>query len=428
MVMFTCSWWQFGCKAKETIQDIASSALEDLANSLSSAFAKALTELSTFWVDIPTVNLSTAAGARAFVQSSTFWMTTALVILSIIVAGIKTIAERRNEPAMELVKSLLTMVIIGGVSVSAVQLLVDISDEFSSWIVTRATVNSDLVLLVNPLAGSQGAAGAAADAVVVTSPAVSSIPIAVIIVGGIVGVLASLVQMGLMILRGAMLILLTGILPLAAAMTNTSWGKEWLTKAVGWLAAFLLYKPAAAIIYSTAIILLDSESAFSALDGIMRYAMALMTIGMGVFALPALIKFIMPATAALGASGGGGMGFGAMMGAGYMMSSMNSAPSGAVASDTAGQAAASSASGASGAASASAGAGAGAAAAAGPLGVAAEIGMKAGRKLKEGVQTEVESAGAGGASPSGSRRLGESGGPSGAGEAGPTGASEARDE
>lgn len=428
MVMFTCSWWQFGCKAKETIQDIASSALEDLANSLSSAFAKALTELSTFWVDIPTVNLSSAAGARAFVQSSTFWMTSSLVILSIIVAGIKIIADRRNEPAMELVKSLLTMVIIGGVSVSAVQLLVDISDEFSSWIVTRATVNSDLVLLVNPLAGDQGTAGAAA-AVAVTSPAVSSIPIAVIIVGGIVGVLASLVQMGLMILRGAMLILLTGILPLAAAMTNTSWGKEWLTKAVGWLAAFLLYKPAAAIIYSTAIILLDSESAFSALDGIMRYAMALMTIGMGVFALPALIKFIMPATAALGTSGGGGMGFGAMMGAGYMMSSMNSAPSGAVASDTAGQAAASSASGASGAASASAGAGAGAAAAAGPLGVAAQLGMQAGSKLKEGVQTEVESAGGqGGASPSGSTRLGESDRHSGAGEAGPTGASEARDE
>ncbi|MDO5722477.1 MAG: hypothetical protein Q4P06_08065 [Actinomycetaceae bacterium] len=412
----SCRFWEIGCKAKETVAEAAAGAVQDLGNAISSALARALTELSTFWVDIPTVDISVADGARAFIQGSTAWMTVALVMLSIMIAGFKIILERRGEPGVELVKSLLTVVVVAGVSVTGIQLLVDISDEFSVWVLQRASVESDLVLLLNPTGLASGVNA-------------GMYPVAIMIVGGIVGIIASIIQMGLMLLRGVMLIILTGILPLAAAMTNSAWGKEWLTKTVGWLIAFLLYKPAAAIIYATAIMLLDSGGGFVSVEGIIRFAMALMTIGMGILALPSLIKFIMPATAALSSGGGGGgmMGMAAMMGASHMMSSSQSAPSGAVAADSAASSSMGAASGAS-SAGAGASASAGAAAAAGPAAPLVIAGMEGAKAVKGAAEdaTETATSSAGSSAPSGSAPS-HSGGDSPA-EGGPSGAGEARDE
>ena len=50
-----------------------------------------------------------------------------------------------------------------------------------------------------------------------------------------------------------MLILLLGVLPIAAAATNTEMGRGWFKQIIAWLLAFILYKPVAAIVYATAI-------------------------------------------------------------------------------------------------------------------------------------------------------------------------------
>ena len=64
-------------------------------------------------------------------------------------------------------------------------------------------------------------------------------------------IIVAVVQIILMLARGGMLVVLTGILPLsaAAAMSGES-GKGWFNKNVAWLVAFILYKPAAAIMVS----------------------------------------------------------------------------------------------------------------------------------------------------------------------------------
>ena len=64
-----------------------------------------------------------------------------------------------------------------------------------------------------------------------------------------------------MVVRSGMLVILAGILPTTAAFTNTEMGRQWFQKAVGWTIAFILYKPAAAIVYSVAFLLMGSTRA-----------------------------------------------------------------------------------------------------------------------------------------------------------------------
>ncbi|MFX7844978.1 hypothetical protein ABTK14_22265, partial [Acinetobacter baumannii] len=79
-----------------------------------------------------------------------------------------------------------------------------------------------------------------------TNPATGGLGALLIIILGLIAILATAFQIVLMIARGGMLVILTGILPLSAAATNTEMGKGWFKKNVGWLVAFILYKPAAA--------------------------------------------------------------------------------------------------------------------------------------------------------------------------------------
>ena len=89
-----------------------------------------------------------------------------------------------------------------------------------------------------------------------------------------------------------------GILPLAAAMSNTEMGMHWFKKAWAWLIAFALYKPAAAVVYAVAFVLPGQQGINALMSGIMMLVLA-------VLALPALLRFVVPATAAV--AGGGGM-------------------------------------------------------------------------------------------------------------------------
>ncbi len=53
------------------------------------------------------------------------------------------------------------------------------------------------------------------------------------IVLGIIAFLATVIQIMLMLVRGGMLVLLVGTLPLVAAFSNTEMGMQWFRKAGG---------------------------------------------------------------------------------------------------------------------------------------------------------------------------------------------------
>ena len=106
-----------------------------------------------------------------------------------------------------------------------------------------------------------------------------------------------------MVVRGGMLVILAGILPLSASATNTERGRTWFKKCVAWLVAFILYKPAAAIVYATAFRLAGSD-VFGSGDELMSAITGLVLMVLALLALPALMRFVTPMVAAM-ASGAG---------------------------------------------------------------------------------------------------------------------------
>jgi len=113
---------------------------------------------------------------------------------------------------------------------------------------------------------------------------------------------ASIVQAFLSIIRDALLIVLIGGLPLAAAASISPSGRQTWHKMIGWLIAFILFKPVAAMCYAGAL-----WSVTNASNEIDQIAGIFLVILAAVLTLPALKRLIGPQVE----KGGGG---GAMLG------------------------------------------------------------------------------------------------------------------
>jgi hypothetical protein len=274
--------------------------------------AKAVASVGALWVKVGTPNLTTSNGgstpsdAVGFLQGSLWWYMAAAAVLSVIIAGAKMAWEGRAEPGRELLKSLMTLVVVAGAGLTAISLAVAAADGFAKWIIDSSLHGTDFATNIRSLLGLT---------------AINGLGAMIVIIFGLAAFVASLVQIGLMVVRGGMLVILSGIWPLSASATNTEWGRAWFQKCVAWLVAFILYKPAAAIVYATAFRLegsdvFDGDELMSAVSGLVLMVLALI-------ALPALMRFAMPMVAAIAGGGGGG---GGMMAAGAIASM----PTGAV--------------------------------------------------------------------------------------------------
>ena len=193
-------------------------------------------------VDTPSVttNGTTPTNAVGFIQDQLWWYMAAAAVLSVIIGGARMAWEQRSQPGMELLRSLLTLVVVSGCGLAVISLLVEASDQFAAE--RRSTPGSDGLDFDEKLATMLGFTGGDRRAL---GPML-------VIVMGLIAIFVSIVQVMLMIVRSGMLVLLAGALPLAAAFTNTEAGRMWFRRFVAWTAAFILYKPAAAIIYATA--------------------------------------------------------------------------------------------------------------------------------------------------------------------------------
>ncbi|MDU0328480.1 hypothetical protein RWH43_17105 [Microbacterium sp. KSW2-21] len=248
-----------------------------------------------------------AGGAVLFLQSSLWWYMGAAAVVSVIIGGIRMGWEQRAEPGKETIESLLTLIVVAGSGVTLVGLLVSAFDSFSVWILNGSLscdVGADsacfgenivnlLALTSNPNAGGLGSL--------------------LIIILGIIAILATAAQIVLMIARGGMLVILTGILPLSASATNTEMGKNWFKKNVGWLVAFILYKPAAAIVYAAAFQLVGTNIFQDDGTGFIAVLTGLILMVLALFAMPALMRFVTPLVSSLSAGAGGALGAAAIM-------------------------------------------------------------------------------------------------------------------
>ena len=306
-----CDWWNFSCQAGDFVNDRANDAIKDMAQAIADAVGNVIKTLGTFWVNVGTPSLTTVPGGSTasepvlFLQSSLYFWTAALAVLSVLVGAAKMIIERRGAPLRDLARSLATLVVVSGAGVAAVGLLTVSADQFSAWIINNSTGGTSFNDNITGML-----------ALSATSP-IGSI---MIILLGLIAILASVLQIVLMIVRGGLLVVLTGIFPTAAAFTNTEAGKGWFQKCTAWLIAFILYKPAAAIIYATAFRLSGAKIFGNGGDG-KDFGSALLTTVTGLalmvialFAMPALMRFVTPMVGAV-AGGGGALAAGTVAGA-----------------------------------------------------------------------------------------------------------------
>ncbi|WP_434740669.1 hypothetical protein [Micromonospora sp. SH-82] len=284
---------------------------EDLAEQSTKAAAGMMEALLTGWLSIQSPDVSTGtcwtpAGTQDllcdkpvdYLRAYTHWAVAAIAVGAVLVAALRLAWERNGQAAGSFTKGLVTMVVLAGAGVPAVQLLIEIGDAYSTWIVDAAA-DEDLGKRLQLFAPA----------------ALTPNPSWLMVIGiSLMMFLTTMVQLLLLLARGAGLILLAGLLPLAAAAGISGSGRAIRDRYLTWLLALVLYKPAAATIYAAVFWLLGKGNDLTTLlTGLAMFCMAIV-------ALPALLRLIAPAVSTLSSGGSGGAGMAAASSVGQVAS------------------------------------------------------------------------------------------------------------
>lgn len=273
---------------------LAASQFDHLVEWIGRGAAKTVQLTIAGWISVPSPNLSDSSGSIPYLTAALRPITyTVLVLVMVAVAG-KMALDQRGEDAKQLGVGLLKFLILCGLGTASVSLLTEFGDQYSNWILDTSTLSA-----TGETAGLRALAllALAAPAGVASFPISSS---AALVLYTLV-LLSSLAQIVLIYVRAIVLVLLLGMLPIAAAAGLTRTGRPMLDRYLAWGLAWLLWKPVAATVYAAGFYMMGTGGSPSFVAG-------LATLGMAVFALPALLRVMAPMTAALGSGGGGGSG------------------------------------------------------------------------------------------------------------------------
>jgi hypothetical protein len=282
------------CVAGNVIKSVASGATGDVLSGIAQAINAGVnwvvTNTATWWVRIPSPDLA-AEPAVARIQQWLLPITAAVAADGVIAAGARMALTRRANPLLDITGGLLTVAASGTLGLAAVTLLLKAGDAWSEWVLQASTGGhfTQRLNLVLQLGG--GAAPA------------------VVLVFGLVAIVMSLLQAILMLFRQAALVILGGVLPLAAAGSIAPMTRAWVRRVTAWTLALICYKPAAAAVYAAAFTMIGSGR--SPRTVLMGFVMMLMS----VLGLPAMMRFFTWTTGSIGSSGGGG---GQLLGAATM--------------------------------------------------------------------------------------------------------------
>jgi len=302
-----CKFYEVTCVAGSVTGAVASkvtnSFLEEIRKSAADMTVSILKTLGTFWLNIPSPNVAnadgTAGGPAGFLQGNLGYLTILAAVFGLIVCGARLGITARSEHGAEAVKMLVRLIAVTAAGAGIVAILIKGGDDFSPWIIRTAT----------------GAPFDQTAPSLLTNEGLLAMTPLLTIVVALFAVFGAGAMVIFMILRGALLIILIAVWPLATSLTGTEQGMQWYKKINAYLIAFVLLKPVASIIYSAGFLLLKDGHGFQTTDPGVSALMASLT-GMAILAvaglsLPALLRFVAPAAAA----GSGAMTGAAVMGA-----------------------------------------------------------------------------------------------------------------
>ncbi len=339
---------------------LASAGFDAVVKEFAKGVGNIVQTLATFWTDVPTEHLSTAAGTPVGMLTAMLdWVMLAVGLLSMLLVAARMALTHRGDALTDAGTGIVRFILVTSCQVPAVALLAGAGDEFSRWIINTA---------------ADGNFDGRVAAVFGTALASGPLGTAVVFIGCLLAIVTSIAQVIAMVARNGVLIITAAASPAAAAAAIYKGNEEMWRKLWMWQLVFVLYKPVAATVYAAAFVTIgNGKSATDQLSGL-----ALMI--MSVLALPALLRLMMPISARMSAGGGGGALAGAAIAASGVGSVLAARHSGGGGSSSGGSGG-SGPQGPSGAAgvnisapgaatAAGAGASAGAGAAAGPPGIA----------------------------------------------------------
>lgn len=395
-----CGAFDAVCGVGNLVSDTANGVVGDFVKSLAEGTISVLKVVNSFWIYLPSPDV--ASSAITTIQNNLSWYVYAFAVLGLFLAIGRMLLSGDFKGGAPGVKMIVNLIMVTGFYTTAVAVLLKAGDLFAPWIINKAT-------------GKDLSMEGLLSVTMFMTPGVG--PGLLLVILAFLGAIANVL---FMLVRGVMITLLVAFLPILAAGSASETGQQAWNKANGYLIAFLLFKPVAAVILALGLLQITNPTPVTDLDSagqsLYQVSLGIMTLFMVALALPALVKFVVPVAAngsSMAFSGGTVAAAGVAAGAAVVTLGAGAATGGAAAGASAmtGATGAAGASAAAGAASTGTGTGAAASASsAGKSGTAAVGTAPAAAPPTGGAPTPAGGAGTGTSTSSGPVAAGGAGG------------------
>lgn len=297
----SCGWLEAGCHLGEFASDVAGSVLADFIESIHNAAVYVMDLVGTWWMGVSGPDFE--SDAVSGLQDNLSYFVWVFGVLGFLIAvGKLAITQDPKSSAVSIGGQMFRMILAGGVYMTAIPLLLEAGDETSVWLLEQAH-GDDAEAGFSSLLGSSGA--------LMSLSGAAFLVYILLFIGAIVNFV-------FMLFRNIMFLVLIVFIVVLAASSGTEAGQQAWKKANGWLLALLLFKPVAAAIYALGFRLLRQNASTEGYDEIMNGLVSsltgLLVLILASLALPALIKFVVPAAAAGAGAFSGGAALGATAG------------------------------------------------------------------------------------------------------------------
>ncbi|MFC6256987.1 hypothetical protein ACFP5Z_08030, partial [Kocuria oceani] len=303
----------------DVIKDVAGSIAGDtveklilfMAGWLIEVFTTMLDLVGTWWLNIGAPEMGTGSATER-VQTATTTFVGVAGIIGTAFAVLRIARDHNRESAENLVMGLIRTVVVSGLAVSMVALSLAVTDEVAPWLVDTIAGNAAR----DGLGQSMGLSGMVGAGMALPTAGILLFLTPFALLGAILNAALVIFSYGV---AGA----LCGLLPIFAAASTTQKGQKSFDKAVGWLLAMILFKPGAAVIYGFGLALMngiDGTGGDEVANKIISLLTGTVVIFSACFAMPALVRVLVPAVSAgprgMGAGGlamlGGAVAIGAL--------------------------------------------------------------------------------------------------------------------
>lgn len=263
---------------------VAGSAFQAVVDAFAKGLADVMKALMTFWINTPEPDLSSSSGVITTLDNLTRPLVAFGAVLGLVVGGVRMAwTARAEQSGQSILRGLLLMTIVTAAGATIVEVTLTGFDLLAMSILNNGFDGHSVGDRLTALGSLPGVGGG------------------LVFLLAFFGMIASLVQVGIMLVRGAILAVLVGILPVAAGASITEAGYSWFKRLCGWIFSFVLYKLVAAIIYAAAFTMIgDAKDLAGIVSGFSLLVVAIL-------ALPALLRLLPPSAEAMGGGSGGAM-------------------------------------------------------------------------------------------------------------------------